>query len=206
MTSAHGRSAVDAKGVSRAGSCGVLQGHNREVFAPVMERDFQLQPRARFAPHQGPRSGARRASGPTRSRLESRPPDGGILASITFVGRLATQPGMWSKGVVPLRDCNEFSPKALTPVRNQQQAGHQAFHRQDEPFDHGDAAVMADRAVARWFDSRALAPFAESVAVELGTTVADNVFRCRPGLCDRSSQECADCHGGRLLGEQTAHP
>ena len=134
----------------------------------------------------------RRTPRPAGSRLETRAAVGGPHGVVDFVRRPAAQCRMRpAPALYHSPNKTQFPQEAFAAVGHQQQTRASVFQSQDESFHHGDAAVLADRPVARRFDARALTPVAKALAVELGTTVADEVLRRAsrpwrsfgPGMC-----------------------
>jgi hypothetical protein len=83
---------------------------------------------------------------------------------------------------------------------DRQQARALALESADEPFDHGETPVLADRAETL-LDAEALAPGDEHVGRELRSVVGDQVGGSAPLDATRLPEEPNHFPGGRLLLE-----
>ena len=130
----------------------------RKVSAVVKMRDDKLEFHAALA------SGLETQAGPflVRSHLVRRPPCQSLMRPVR---------------VVPREVETEFMPHVGQPQGHEDGACAFGLHGADEPFEDGDAAVLADRAEAQ-VDLPAPCPAFEGRAIELAAPVADEV----PGL------------------------
>jgi hypothetical protein len=141
-----------------------------------MKTDFKRQFCAGTAANECPRLCARRTARLVRARLEARAAIGGERIEVNLVRCLPAEPRVRAVLVVPFDDRIKFSLEGLASVWNQQQAGQQGFQREDESLDHRDAAVFADRPVARRLDALAFAPLPKAFTVKLAASVANDVL------------------------------
>ena len=103
--------------------------------------------------------------------------------------------------VVPIREQHQLATTRLTAQRNQYLTCALILERPDQSLHHGNAAVLTDRAVARWRDGSAFGPLPKSVAIKDPVSIADDVFRRRAGASNRSSQKSANRTAVRPLSE-----
>ena len=80
--------------------------------------------------------------------------------------------------VVPGEERSEFPAKGSLALRDHDPARCLVFHRPDEAFDKGDAAVLSNRPVP-WADRFPLAPALERRAPEDAVFVADQMLGLR---------------------------
>ncbi len=80
--------------------------------------------------------------------------------------------------VVPGEEQSEFPAKGSLALRDQDPTRCLVFHRPDEAFDNGDAAMLSNGAEP-WENSLAFAPAPKGGAPEDGVLVADQVLGCR---------------------------
>jgi hypothetical protein len=71
---------------------------------------------------------------------------------VHLIRRAAVECHVRAVAVVPTGKSIEFLAYLLASHRDQDDASAERFHRQDEPLDHGDAAVLADGSKAWWLD------------------------------------------------------
>ena len=159
-------------------SRGAFEPHDRQVLFAVMEADFQHDLCPRAAAPQRPGLRARRATRPVRSRFQPRFSIGREFASVDFVGRFPSEPGMRAEFVIPVGNVGQFATKSVASIWHKRQARQNGFQRQNESFDDGDGTVLSNRAIARRLDAFAFAPFAKRRAVELTAAIADDAAGC----------------------------
>ena len=111
-----------------------LERYDWQVVPSTVEADFQRQPGTGLASHQCVWPGTRRTARPTRARLKSRLPVGGMRSVVHFIWRLSAQPRVRTTSIVPVRNGRKLPMEGVAAVRNQQEASQEAFHRQDETF------------------------------------------------------------------------
>jgi hypothetical protein len=108
--------------------------------------------------------------------------------------------------VVPSNPQVDLVLQGGVPQRDLHAVQEFVFHGSDQPFDHGDAAALADRAKA---GADALAPTPEPITCgrpKLAAFIADEIPRCGPSGPQYSAKEAAHCKGGgRLSIEGTIH-
>ncbi len=92
--------------------------------------------------------------------------------------------------VVPGEERSEFPAKGSLALRDQDPTRRLVFHRPDEAFDKGDAAVLSNRPVP-WADRFPLAPALERRAPEDAVFVADQMLGLRLGSTNRPSKKRA---------------
>ena len=170
-------------------SCRSPKRDDGQVLSPGMVRYLKFHTCARFAPRQGPRPCARRASRPAGAWLVTRLSVRGIDAVIHLVGRPAAKPCVRAKCVVPIGNRRKLALETFSPIRRQQQTRQQGLQCENLAFHHGNRTVLADGPVARRLAPRATAPIVKARAVELLSAVADNVLGSHSCLGHRASQE-----------------
>ena len=86
---------------------------------------------------------------------------------VDLVGRAAVERHVRAMAVVPAGKSLEFLSHLFASHGDQDDARAERFHREDEPLDDGDAAVLADGAEAR-LDLASLAPVFEAADTRTG--------------------------------------
>ncbi len=102
--------------------------------------------------------------------------------------------------IVPAHEMSKLSAHFLAPERNQDPPRAVVLQLPEEPFDDGDAAMLAHRAVANP-DSASPAPASVSSRLEHAFLVAQQVARRRADVPDRPTEESAQRSGIRLVAE-----
>src|SRR5574340_520906 len=102
-----------------------LQTHDRQVLASVEELDFRFHLGARLAPHERPRSRARRRSRPPLARLEPGSAIRGMATEVDLVGCATAQGRMRPVFVVPVEHALHIAPKDVTPQRHERDQAEQ---------------------------------------------------------------------------------
>ena len=124
-----------------------------------------------------------------RTRLDSRFSTGRSLAEVDFVGCPAFKRRMRTMFVVPVNIRKKLVAECITAQRYEHSTSAFLFDRPDETFNDGDAAVLADGAIARRLDALTFHPASERVAIEDAVSVTDDVFWRRIGPTHRPSQK-----------------
>ena len=157
--------------------------------AAAMDRDVHFEPCAGTTAHHGPRLGAGRATGPSRSGLEARRAVGRVSAEVNFVGRLPAQRHVGTMDIVPAEGDSQFSTELLLAKRHQRELQTQQFlHRADEPLDCRDRAMLPDRPEAR-ANAATLAPCLETIVPKLRSFVAHEMPGRRLHEMDRPAKQ-----------------
>jgi hypothetical protein len=177
-----------------------LEGDDRQVPVSTEPLDAKLQVHAGCPAHLGMRRGARRPAWPVWPRLESRASARGRDTPISFLRGAAAEELMRAERVVPVRVECKAALKASPIQRDDSPTQELLLHAEDEPFDHGNAAVLADGTVAG-VDLAATAPPLEACTPELAALVADDVLGPGPGAADSVVEELADLPTIGLLAE-----
>ena len=103
--------------------------------------------------------------------------------------------------IVPLNDHGQLVAKRFATKWNQWQLSKHQLHRQNEPFDDGDTAVLADLTEAR-LDVLTITPAFEILAgPELWTFVADKMLRFGSTGGDGSPEKRANSNSTRFRFE-----
>ena len=160
---------------------------------------FQLC--ASLATDQRPRPGTRRSARPARPRFVARLSHAGELMVVDLIRRAAAQRSVWPRVVVPSREQIELCAELISPEWNERQPRAVLLDRLDRSFDDGNAAVLADGPVARRTDASTFAPASKRVAIELRSTIADDVLRFGAGYSHRASEEATHRQRRRRLLE-----
>ena len=134
-------------------------------------------PERSSAPHPLDCAARRLVPWPTISRLEAWSTVGRESAEVAFVGRAATERGMWSTLIVPLGHTGDFTAERLTAERNMGQQPEESFGCGDQPLNDGNAPILVDGPETR-LDAASLAPRLELGTPELPAFVGDQVSRC----------------------------
>jgi len=95
---------------------------------------------------------------------------------VHFIGCFPAKPSVRTAGIVPIRNRRKLLLEFVVPIRNQHETGQQGLHRQDESLHDGDRPALANGAIARLLDPLAAAPGTEARAVELPSSVTDDVL------------------------------
>ena len=105
--------------------------------------------------------------------------------------------------VVPVDIRENLAAECLTALRDKDSSRRFILDRADQTLNDGDAAVLADGAVAWRLDFFAFDPGPKGVAVEDAVSIADDVFWCRVGAAYRPAQEGANGAAVRMVGKHT---
>jgi hypothetical protein len=141
-----GSAVGDAAGLAL---CSSRKSDERQVTTMSDGFEIQVKRSARLALDQGMRQSAWRGSGPTGSWLKARRAASGTAPEVNFVGCGALQGGMRTVGVIPGNEKLKFMLEGAAQQRdNGQHASAAILESSDEPFDHRDAARLADGAFA----------------------------------------------------------
>ncbi len=154
-----------------------LQGNDRQVLPPCAIPDAQFDHGTRPSANECVRYCASRSARPVCSWFEARPPTRRETSEVHLVGRASAESRVWPLRVEPSDVVVELAAERGSRQRNdRQQPRALVLHRLDEPLDHSEAAVFADRAEAL-LDSVAAAPDAELLRRELNAVIGDQVIR-----------------------------
>src|SRR6516165_3703359 len=165
------------------------------MLLPVNALDLYMEPGAGFARDEDSRPGARRTARPVRPGLDPWPAVCGKAPEIELVWCAAAPAGMRPLLVVPFDRANQVAEHDRS-ARQHCFKAQGFFQCPDEPFDHGDAAVLANGAET-WFDAVAFAPAPISLRrEELPAFVADQVPWGAAYRKNRPSQKSAQVDGG----------
>ena len=136
------------------------------------------------------------------ARLDARSSIVWSTAKIHFMRCAAAESHMRAKLVVPVCKTNKLTTERVAAQRNQYSASELSFNRENQPFDHGDATVLADGAVTGWLDAFTLHPAPKRTAVEDALSVADNVLGRGSGVTHGLAQHGADGAAVWPVGEE----
>ena len=163
------------------------QGHDRKMAPAFVLVDVECKVIARLASDKRRRFGARGRTRPTCTGLDSRFAIGRSQAKIDFVGRPPFKRRVRTMFVVPIDERKKLPTTCFSTAGNQNSSSALVLHALDHTFNHGDASMLADRAVPRRLDALALDPTPKGTAVKDGVPVTDNVFRRCVSAMDRSA-------------------
>ena len=93
---------------------------------------------------------------------------------VDFIRRSTAERHVRAMAIVPLRKISKLAQKRSTPERQQRQPRDALLERQDQPFHHGDAAVLTDCAEPRSY-TFPTTPWLEVLACKLGALIGDQV-------------------------------
>ena len=116
---------------------------------------------------------------------------------VDLVGRATVESLVRAVPVVPDHEQRKLPSKTIAPIRNDQSPRALALDGSDQTLDHGDAAVLADRAEPL-SDAMAVAPFREAFVGELDTLVGDEMPWLSDGQPQGSSQKGSSKKPGKL--------
>jgi len=151
------------------------------------------------------RRSARRASRPTLPWLESRCATSGRLPEVDFVGRPTVQPSVRPIAVVPRSKQRQLFAKGAPAAGDHDSPCATVLHRENEPLDDGDAAVLAD-GTEPLTDSLSTTPLSDSSRDELLAVIGDQVLRCGTRRSNRPTEKHGDsCRCRRLIEDSKAH-
>ena len=168
------------------------QRDEREMLAPGLVGDFELDPRAGAASDQHEWHGAGRSPWPSGARLEARSVTRGSSSEVDLVGSSRGERFVRSIGVVPAPPQRQLPDEVRPPEGNHDKPPRAlALERPHQPLDDRDAAVFAHCAEAV-ADALSPAPATESFRCELHSPVRDEMARRRSGGGDRTSKEGPD--------------
>lgn len=188
-----------------APSRGALQRHDGQVPSFAREGELTRQSDSRLAPGQRHRLGAARASRPSCPWFKPRLLVHWTEAVADFIGSSAAERRVGPMAVVPGDQFREFSLEGSSPQRHQREPCDALLEREDQSLDHGDAAVLADRAEPRTHTLPS-APRFEFVTGKLGTLVRNQMPGLRSYGVDHAAQEGTHHLGGWLsLKKGDAH-
>ena len=182
------------------GSSGCSQFDDGEMFAAGSEADVKIESSSASTVNVGLRSRTRRPSRPTSSRLEPRRTTTGRLSEVDFIGSSAVQPRVWPIPVVPGDEERQLLAKRVSAARDEYPSRALVLHRENEPFDHGDTAVLPHRTESLT-DAFATTPLSESNRDELLAVIGDQVLRVGSGLPNHTTEKHGDGRGRRTLVE-----
>ena len=103
----------------RKNLCGASDKNDRQMPAPGMELDVDLQLRTRLAPHKCPRSGTRRPPRPARARLEPGLSIRRVKVEVLLVRGPATEGRVRPVLIVPLAHAADLTPEGTATEREQ---------------------------------------------------------------------------------------
>ena len=162
------------------------------MLPAVKVSDGQFQAHARVAPHLGLGSGTAGITWPALPGLPSRTLVGGSDPAIRFVGCPASQRRVWPVLIEPVNVGLDLLAEGSLAQGDRDSPQTLVLQGQDEPFDHGETAVLPDSSEA-WPDPTALAPSLEVVTSELAALIADEVLGL--GLGAETAEEGANLKG-----------
>jgi hypothetical protein len=177
-----------------------LQLYEWEVPSPRQVTNVQFDPLSATTSNLRLRPGTRRAPWPMTSRFipwlaTSRP-----SAEVDFVRRCTVESVVRPMPVVPGHEHRQLSPEVLSTVRNQQLPGALTFDGSNQPLDHSNTAVLANRTEPLTNPSPTT-PTPESLVAELLALVSDEMSWCDPSLPNGSTEKRPDRHRSGLLVE-----
>ena len=124
------------------GSSSSSQFDDREMLAIYTEADVKIESSTAPTANLHLRLSTRRTSRPTSPRLESRCATSGRLPEVDFIRSSAVQPSVWPIPVVPGDEQRQLSAKGVSAVGDHDPPRATVLHRENEPFDDGDTAVL----------------------------------------------------------------
>ena len=108
---------------------------------------------------------------------------------------------MWSEPVVPTCETKELTTQLLAAHRYDDSTSTLVLERENESLNDSDAAVLANRAIARRLDAGAFDPAPKRFAVEDAISVANDVLGRQASLADHPSRESAQCAAVGPIGK-----
>ena len=113
---------------------------------------------------------------------------------VDLVGRATVENLVGTMPVVPDHEEKQLTPEVITPIRDHQLSSALALDRSDQPFDHGDAAVLA-HGPESLTDAAATAPFPKASVGKLDALVRDEMPWLGCGSSQGMSEERPDRRG-----------
>lgn len=148
-------------------SSSATQRDDGQVLAPRAVADREFETLTTSPVNLRMRSCAWRSARPSTSWFESRREACGWSAKVDLVRGSHLESGVRSVSVVPGDEEQQLAPDRVTLVGNQHASGALVLHGADEPLDHGDAPILADRAESL-LDAVTETPATERDVGELG--------------------------------------
>ena len=93
---------------------------------------------------------------------------------VDFIRRSTAERRVGAMAIVPRRKISKLAQKRSSPERHQRLPRDALLEREDQSFDHGDAAVLTDGAEPRAY-ALPPAPWLEFLACKLGALIGDQV-------------------------------
>ena len=121
---------------------------NRQMSPVRDEADAQFQRLAATTANVSRRSSARRSTRPPLARFKARRSTRRDDISVDLLRRRAVQDLMRPMAVEPIDVQRQLAAEDVTLVGDEQPTSALVLDRSNQPFDHGDAAVLADSAEA----------------------------------------------------------
>ena len=149
--------------------------HDGQVASAGCEVNIDLDPRTRLTLHQCCWPCTRRGAWPALAWFVARFTVGRIASSVDLIRRPSAQRHVRSVRVVPIDRRADFAVESALAQGHQRQTTEQRLERKDQSLDDRQAPVLADRAISWRLDPLTPAPTPETVAVELGPVIADDV-------------------------------
>ena len=173
-------------------SSGAFHMHDGQVASAGCEVDIDLDPRTRLSLHQCCWPCTRRGAWPALAWLVARFAVGRIASGVDLSRRPSAPRHVRPVRVVPVDRRAAFAVESALAQGHQRQTIEQRLERKDQSLDDRQAPVLADRAISWRLDPLTPAPTPETVAVEWGPVVADDVAGGFAGYSNASTKHRTD--------------
>lgn len=182
-------------------SGGALELDNGQELRIIFEAGFDRERCTALFSGRSIGRGARRMKGPSGARLEARFRVGRFESEKGFIGSSALEALMRPMLVIPVEVGVDLLPRGAFAQRYFDPPKHFCLQRTEETLDDRGGAQRISCGVSK-LDVLVGAPGSESLAVELGTEVGDEILRRVFFGFDRIFEKVADFTGSRQLLEE----
>ena len=164
---------------------------DRHMLATGVVANVQVEPDTSPASNPRLRASAAGSTWPPPTRLESWCAASGRLVEVDFIRRPTVQPGMWPITVIPSGEQRQLLAKGFSAAGDEYPPRAFVFHRENEPFDNGDAAVLT-HGTESLTDAAATTPLPEPGRRELLAMIADQVLWCGSDISNHPTEKSDD--------------